>query len=316
MKSALIVGGSGYLGNRLAGYLESAGVRVTCIDPGAVPPGHVCTRHLTTTADEVPAESLGDIDTVYLLAWAGVAAPYRWDFDRQFSNVHQTVAGLELARAVRAGRIVWMGSVSEVALNATVITPDTLPAPVDAYGVAKAACRLVLRTIAQRDRLPLITTIVGSIYGPGRDDGNVLTYAITSLLRGERPTFTDLKQAWDYLYVDDLVGALAALGERGVVGRNYVVASGTSRPLGDYIRAARDLINPAAELGIGERPRPMGTRDQAAQDISALVADTGFEPRTLFADGLRATVDYFRRLPGVSTPDAEASLLNRLVEGT
>jgi nucleoside-diphosphate-sugar epimerase len=135
-----------------------------------------------------------------------------------------------------------------------------------------------------------------SIYGPGRDDNNALSYAIKTLLRGEKPSFTALEQIWDYIYIDDFIEALAAIGERGVAGAVYALGYGKAQPLRNYIFTVRDAINSELPLGLGDLPYKNGKPDNAEMDISLLTRDTGWTPLVDFETGVRKTIEYFRIL--------------------
>ena len=82
-----------------------------------------------------------------------------------------------------------------------------------------------------------------------------------------------------------------------VQGKNngiYPVGSGNARPLREYIEMIRDEIDPSLSLGFGEIPYGEKQVMHLEADISALKADTGFEPHTDFKIGIRKTIDYVR----------------------
>ena len=143
--------------------------------------------------------------------------------------------------------------------------------------------------------ISLIWTLITSIYGPGRDDNNLLSYAIKTLLKGEKPSFTRLEQQWDYLYIDDLMGALFALGNKGVGGKVYPIGSGEHRQMREYVEIIRRLINPNAELGIGDLPYKTAQIDNQIMDISELIRDTSFSRRYSFEQGIQKTIDFFKK---------------------
>ena len=125
---------------------------------------------------------------------------------------------LQLAGRNGIKRIVIPGSASEYACGSGVIDGKGMPSPSDMYSASKVATKYICQTFAKQQGLELIWTAITSIYGPGRNDNNLITYAIKSLLKGEKPSFTKLEQKWDYLYIDDLIDALIATGEKGIGG--------------------------------------------------------------------------------------------------
>ena len=130
-------------------------------------------------------------------------------------NVMFGLKVMEFANHHNIERVIVPGSAAEVSCGDGVITGKETPAPSDMYSSAKVATRYVCQTYARKHDIDLIWTLITSIYGPGRNDNNLISYVIQSLLKGEIPSTTGLEQEWDYLYIDDLINALVLLGERG-----------------------------------------------------------------------------------------------------
>jgi nucleoside-diphosphate-sugar epimerase len=120
----------------------------------------------------------------------------------------------------------------------------------------------------------------------------MISKLIRSLENGEKPKLSKCEQMWDYLYCDDAARALYMLAQKGVAGKTYVVASGESKALKEYVEKVKDCINPDAQIGYGEFAvkNPLELR----ADISALTADTGFVPEIDFDEGIRRTVEWYR----------------------
>ena len=54
-------------------------------------------------------------------------------------------------------------------------------------------------------------------------------------------------------------------------------------------------MNPSLPLGFGEIPMADKQVMHLESDIRELQQDTGFTPKTSFAEGIRLTIDYVRR---------------------
>ena len=93
---------------------------------------------------------------------------------------------------------------------------------------------------------------------------------------------------WDFLYSGDVARALWLLGDRGVDGKTYVLGTGTSRPLREYIEELRDIVSPGAELGFGMIPYSDREVMTLCADISDLQKDTGWKPEVTFTQGIRS----------------------------
>ena len=83
--------------------------------------------------------------------------------------------------------------------------------------------------------------------------------------------------------------------KRAKDGSVYRLGSGERRKLSYYIETIRDIINPAAELGIGKLSYSDNQVMMLAADISDLKNDVGFEPEYSFQDGIWETIDWWRK---------------------
>lgn len=301
MKTAIVTGAGGFLGRNLIPFLLKKGVAVFALDL-PVRENAVLQHervHFIAFEDgsfEKAAEVCHNVDVLYHLAWAGVSTSEKNTPQIQVSNISHTINAITFAKNTGVRKIICPGSTSEHAYCNEPINGHNMPSPGDLYAATKIAVRYIAQTLAKQLEVDLCWLLVASIYGPGRNDNNVITYCIQSLLRGERPLLTSLEQNWDYLYIDDLIEALYLAGESGHGGATYAVGSGTSRALFRYIEDLRDAIDPALPLGIGEVPYKMGKPDSSQTDISLLKADTGFLPKVSFECGIKKTIDYYKQL--------------------
>lgn len=304
MKRAVITGAGGFIGRNLTEYLLAKGVEVYAVEveaargrvlesPGVTP---LCVdigdrgRLSAMLRDAKP-------DVVYHLAWAGVSTDVKNEVGLQLSNIPLAMTVLEACGEAGCGHVIIPGSASEYAYCGETISGKNTPAPGDAYAAAKAAVQVLCQWYARQRGLNLNWLLIGSIYGPGRNDSNILTYTIKALLRGERTEYSKLEQMWDYIYIDDLIEALYLLGLHGKPDSVYPVGSGTARPLAEYVRTVQRVIAPDAPLGIGALPYKFGSRpDNSVLDISRLREDTGFAPKVSFEEGIERTIAYFREM--------------------
>lgn len=298
MNEVLVTGATGFIGTALVLKLLDEGKRVTVIVPHENM-ANVFDSQLVTCIvcpfgefDDLGTRFDMKCDVVYHLAWDGVSTELKNDYERQMVNVNYGLAVCRLAKTLGCSKVIFPGSVSEYAYSNEPVNGCQAPSPADAYGATKVATRVFCDLYARQNNLGFNWVLIPSIYGPGRIDNNLLSYTITSLLAGDRPVFTALEQEWDYLYITDLIEALYLVGEKGAYRKTYAVGSGVNKPLSYYVEKIRDLIDPGAELGIGELPYKTSHIDNSIVDISMLIEDTGFVPKVSFQEGIAAMIDY------------------------
>lgn len=301
MKKVLVVGADGFIGSRLCESLSSkcsvvafvydnCSIALNSFGPNVL----VVPYSFETILTEDYSKILSNIDVMYHMAWAGVTGPLKNEEEMQVQNISFGIKAMELANKYGIHKVVVPGSASEFALGDGVIDGKKSPAPSDMYSASKVATRYVCQTYAKQHNIDLVWTFITSIYGPGRNDNNLLTYVIKSLLKGERPQTTKLEQQWDYIYIDDLLSALILLGEKGIGGKCYPIGSGHSRPMYEFVQIIKDRINSSLPVGVGDIPYKSSKIDNQIMDISELMKDTGFIPTVSFEEGIERTIDYFR----------------------
>jgi nucleoside-diphosphate-sugar epimerase len=301
MKRAILTGATGFIGSWLMEELLRDGVEVTAL---------VCDSPMLIAEDirdniqvinydpnrifDLTREIESGFDVFYNIGWAGVAPEKKSDIDLQIGNIRSSLDALAFAKEIGCGKFIGIGTVAEYVYCDGAISHTQPPSPADLYGATKVAVHFMSEAYAKKLNLPLIWTILCSTYGERRNDDNLISYTIKSLLMGERPTFTKLEQMWDFLHVSDVVKALRLIGDRGVAGKTYGIGSGEWHPLRDYIETIHKTINPTLPLGIGERSYPEGRVSGSCVDNRELCVDTGFTPSVDFQSGIERTVSYFK----------------------
>lgn len=302
MNKVIVLGANGYIGFRLSLSLAEKGYNVVALVDKRFNYAHLggIAQLQTMEFQLEELEGLYDnpyldgVDTLFHMAWSAVNAKLRNEAEEQVKNIMFGLRVMEFAEHHGIKRVVVPGSAAEVSCGEGVITGKEAPAPSDMYSAAKVATRYICQTYARQHQIDLIWTLITSIYGTNRNDNNLITYAIQSLLNGETPQFTGLEQKWDYLHIDDLVNALIALGEKGIGGKVYPIGSGEYKTLREYVEIIRDIINPVLPLGIGALPYKNPNKiDNQVLDITELHNDTGFVPQRSFLEGITEVINEY-----------------------
>jgi nucleoside-diphosphate-sugar epimerase len=300
MKQILISGGNGFIGSHLIKRLVNHNYFVYALIQNRTDITEIMQlnnikviyfdlENIIQVINELPK----DIDIFYHLAWNGVSTTVKNNEKIQIENISYGLNALKLAKELNIKKIIYTGSVSEFAYNNAPVKGDECPTPADFYSAVKVSTRYICNVYAKQNNLNFIWCLISSIYGPGREDNNLITYSIKSFLNGEKPSFTKLEQKWDYIYIDDLIEALYLIGKNGISNNIYTVGSGETKQLSEYVNMIKNKINPNLEIGIGDLSYKTGKIDNSTVDISLLKEHTGFIPKISFDDGIKKTIDYF-----------------------
>lgn len=235
------------------------------------------------------------VDAFFHFAWAHTIGQGRNDMPAQIENIQSTIDAVRAAKALGCRVFLGAGSQAEYGRVEGLLKSDTPAFPENGYGMAKLCAGQMSRVEAKALDIDHVWVRILSVYGPHDGPMTMISGTIRKLLAGERPALTAGIQRWDYLYAGDAADAFYLAACHGRNGAVYPLGSGQAMPLKDYIIQMRDAIDPALPLGLGEVPYgPLQVMHLQA-DISALQADTGFAPKTPFAEGIRRTMDWVKR---------------------
>ena len=319
MKTVAISGATGAIGIALINKCIEQGVEVYAYSrPGSLRRDNIPKDPLVKICDYDLSDfdkiarlsgsiSLPKIDTFYHFGWAGTIGDGRNDGRLQALNIKYTTDAVALAHAMNARVFIGAGSQAEYGRVEGKLTPDTPTDPENGYGIAKLAAGKLSRMMCDRLEMRHIWVRVLSVYGPYDGEATMIMKTIRQLIHGGRPSLTEGRQIWDYLYSKDAGEAFYMLGDQATGmfdgsgeiaypsrfhGKVYCLGSGKGRPLKEYIKEMRDAVDPALSLGLGEVPYSDKQVMHLEADISELVRDTGFKPSTAFKDGIRETIEY------------------------
>ena len=211
------------------------------------------------------------------------------------TDVLGTFALLEAARhAAKLRRFVQIstdevyGSVPEGASKET----DELR-PRNPYSASKAGADRLAYSYWATYQVPVIVTRASNNYGPYQFPEKVIPLFITNALEDRAlPLYGDGLNVRDWLHVEDHCSAIDLLIEHGAGGEVYNIGGGNEVPNIELTRRILALAGKPDSLiePVADR---LGHDRRYALDTTKLRA-FGWAPRHAFADGLAATVEWYR----------------------
>lgn len=232
-------------------------------------------------------------DSFFHLAWKNThGIDERNTIASHIDNIRYSVDAVDLAERLGCKVFIGAGSQAEYGRTNEVLTEKTVCHPETAYGISKLSASMVTRLACYQKGIKHIWTRILSSYGPKYLPNTVINYTISELLNERRPSLTSCDQIWDFIYSGDVARALFLLAQYGKDSDVYVIGSGYSQPLKNYLIQIRDIINPNLELGFGDISHPENAVMHLACNIDKIKRDTGFEIQTSFVDGVLKTIDW------------------------
>jgi nucleoside-diphosphate-sugar epimerase len=300
----LVSGAGGFIGLPLLARLAHGDAEVhalcTHVHAPAVPG---VSWHRLDLVDSVAVERLIDElapERLVHLAWCTEHGRF-W---RAPENVVWVERSLRLLRAfVRSGgrRLVMLGTCAEYdwsRADGPLVESSSPVAPTTLYGVAKDALRRVASAYAAQEGVELAWGRLFFLYGPREAPERLVASVIRSQLLGQPIVTGSGEQARDFMHVEDVAGAVAALLDSPVVG-TVNIASGIAVTVGEMVERIVQLTGHPELVRRGARPDRPGEPALLLADVTRLREEVGFQPRWGLDDGLAAAVRWWQELEGV-----------------
>jgi len=305
---ALVTGGAGFIGSHLCEFLLAQGCEVVCMDnfitgspanvaPFEARPGFSLVRHNVTEYIRVD----GPLDWVLHLASPASPRDYL-ELPIQTLKVGALGTHNALGLTKAKGARFLLASTSEV-YGDPLIHPQREDYwgnvnPVGPRGVYDEAKRFGEAITMAYHRFHRVDTRIARIFntfGPSMrvDDGRAIPAFVSQVLAGRPLTvFGDGSQTRSFQYISDLINGLWRLMQAPV---NDPVNLGNPHEMTLLELAKRILRLAGAKSEIVFRPLPEDDPKIRQPDISRARALLGWEPTVDVDEGLRLTIDWFRK---------------------
>ncbi len=213
------------------------------------------------------------------------------------TNVCGTQVLLDASRHAKIPRYVQV-STDEVygSLGATgAFTEETPLAPNSPYSATKAAADMLVRAYHHSFQFPAIITRCSNNYGPFQFPEKLLPLFITNLLADQQvPVYGTGQNVRDWIHVSDHCRGIDAALRRGRVGEVYNFGGRTEKTNLEITHLLLDLLEKPQTLIRYVVDRP-GHDLRYAIDCSKAERELNWKPEIAFSDGLRDTIDWYRR---------------------
>ncbi len=308
-KKILVTGGAGFLGSHLCERLLNDGHEVICLDNFFTGSKKNILHLMDNPFFEVIRHDITmpffiEVDEIYNLACP--ASPIHYQFN-PIKTIKTSVSGsinmLGLAKRIKAK--ILQASTSEVYGD-----PQVHPQTEDYWGhvnpIGSRACydegkrcaEALFVNYRKQNNVRIKIARIFNTYGPRMDqeDGRVVSNFIMQALKGEDITIYGTgEQSRSFCYVDDMIEGLIRLMNTDDSFTGPVnLGNPNEMTMLDLASIVKDLSGSGSGISYNELPEddPM----QRQPDISLAKKTLGWEPSTILREGLKRTIDYFKKL--------------------
>lgn len=295
---AVVLGGSGFLGQYLCRSLLAAGFRVRSVSRSGAPKGSgepwSSQVEWVSAALGTPeaASALRQADSVFHLACTTLPSTSNADpgYDLE-SNLLATVRTLEAAAAVGVRRLVFVSSGGTVYGPARQVPiAESHPTdPICSYGIHKLAIEKYLHVFRVSNRLDSVVLRVANMYGESQDCSRPLgaiAHFTGRAVKGQPiEIWGDGRTLRDYVHVDDVVGALVRAAAYAGKERVFNIGSGRGVSLLQLVEMLRDRIStpvtvkhlPGRDCDVAENVLDIGRARRELAWSPAVTLEMGLE---------------------------------------
>lgn len=301
MEYVIVTGANGFIGKTLVNALLEKGYHVVALDirfddvlanDSRVTCVNVMNKEVAALADKIPHQ---EYRCFFHLAWAGTSGPARADYEVQLNNVKLTCDYIKMCSEIGCKRVVYASSINEMETYEYLQSDDIEPTGGYIYGTGKLAAHLMGETVAKLNGIEFIPVIITNIYGVGEKSARMIYTSINKLIHKEHCSFTSGYQTYDFIYITDAINSIISVAEKGKAFNRYYIGSGEPKPLREFLLEMRDIVDPEAELGLGDIPFKGVDISYSQFDLKKVERDTGYQNEVSFAEGIRMTAEYIRK---------------------
>jgi len=307
-KQYLVTGGAGFIGSHIVRRLVSDGQQVRVVDNLSTGTTSrlddvrqsIDFLHGDLADEQVSEAAVRGVDCVFhQAAIPSVQRSINDSIGTNRANVTATLNLLECCRKANVRRFVYAASSSAYGDAEVLPKIESMPVnPLSPYALQKWAGEHYCKLYYKLYGLETISLRYFNVFGPAQDPHSeysaVIPRFITALLTNRPITvYGDGEQSRDFTYVENIVEAnLLASNASSTAGDTCNIGCGERVRLNALIGLLEEHIGVKAEVTYTE-PKAGDVRHSLA-DIAHARRILGYEPRVMFDEGLKRTIEAFR----------------------
>lgn len=233
-------------------------------------------------------------EAVVHLAWEGLAA-YNFTSAVSLRNMTNSLNLVSMAAEMKCKKFLSVGSCWEYGGGEGALKESAPPLPpthVPDFVIAKRTIQAMGEQIALQSKMQFLWPRLFFSYGPGQKPRTLIAHLVRSFKGGATPEVKNKSGANDFVYIDDVAEALVRILEKAkgpsVI---YNIGSGRLTGVAEVVKEVYKSFNLPAPKWCFTKARPRGFY----ANISKIRKEIGWKPRTNVKEGIRKTVEYYKK---------------------
>ena len=303
MKRVLVTGASGFIGSHLCRYLVSNGCDVHIISRSRqnlfriADIEHQLTLHQGTLFDdEFIAKCIRNIqpDLCYHLAWYVEPGKYL----EAIQNIQFIEASIHLAQYLAQNechKLVGIGTCLEYLSGDSDLSEEAPKGPQSLYAASKYSLFILTNQILKKYPMQFTWARIFYQFGPYENERRLVPSIICNLMDGNHISLTSGSHFRDYLFIEDVASALAAIGNTNLCGE-VNIGSGMPVKIREIACLIGNLLGREELLGFGEIQMTENEPMRIVSNNRLLKETACWTPKYSLNQGLLRTVDWFKEM--------------------
>lgn len=213
-------------------------------------------------------------------------------------NIRGTINLINATKKHRFKLFINTGSSSEYGIKNRKMKESDIIAPVNDYGVTKAAATLFCQKEAIRNNLPIITFRLFSPYGYFEDKSRLIPSVIVSALENQSIELSSPNNVRDFIFIEDVVDAyIKATESKSNPGEIFNIGTGKQHQISNVVNLVLQITNSNSKIVWGKakkQTRQVEPKKWEA-DISKTEKILKWRPKNELHAGIEKTIKWFRK---------------------
>lgn len=298
MKKVVISGVNGFIGSALCNMCLSMGYRVIGIFRSEDKHNLInkSENFIPMQIDKIDIEVLKEADIFYHLAWNMKLYNTKDSLlatQVELDNIKMSCEMMDYAIKAQVKKFVFIGSISQ-----EMYYFDDSRKLTDIkgriYGLGKQMANEVCKKMAYDANIEYNLAILANTFGPNDYNKKAVSQFIMKMSTDEDLDLIEENDLADWVYIDDTVAGLIAIGNKGHNMKSYYIGHDKIITFKEYIEKLKEALGSKSKLNFGVFTELMGY-DYSKVDLEALYNDTGFKCNSNFEESVIKTRNWLNK---------------------
>ena len=289
-----ITGGTGFIGKHVTNKLAEEGFDLLLLsqNPNFILPAKAKTVTGDLASIEKWIKEVKDFspDAVLHMAWEGIPD---YSYTMSVKNLNYGLSLLDAIAGIGCKYFLSTGSCWEYGKQTGRLDEETPIKPLNAFTASKNALHWLGRETAKEYLMQFVWTRFFYVYGPGQKETSLIPYLINCVKAGKNPEAKNPFAQNDFIYVEDVAEAIYKIIKNCKESGVYNIGSGYLTSVQDIVKNIFDAFGSSEKYKV-VKPGPTDVFSGFYADISKIIKETGWEPKTGIKEGIQKTIDYYK----------------------